>query len=105
MNDNTEKPCKQAAFELIHEYYYSLPNNGMLDHGINSCESRYNEAINCALIGVKRIILVLEFISIESNDPAVMKRINLYDKVEEELNRILSGESKMTFEEFIGWQS
>ncbi len=72
---------RKAALEIIHEYYYALPNNGSLNHGLMSCDRRYKEAIQCALTGVKRLILTLEFISTESNDPRIMSRINIYDKV------------------------
>jgi hypothetical protein len=51
---------RKAALEIIHEYYYALPNNGYLNHGLLSCDRRYKEAIDCALIGVKRLILMLE---------------------------------------------
>ena len=79
---------RKAALEIIHEYYYALPNNGSLNHGLMSCDRRYKEAIQCALTGVKRLILTLEFISVESNDPAIMDRINFYDKVQDELYKI-----------------
>ena len=46
-------PHQKAALEIIHDYYFMLPNNGSLNSGINSCDSRYKEAIECALIGVK----------------------------------------------------
>lgn len=84
-------PCQKAALEIIHEYYFMLPNNGLLHEGINSCESRYKEAIECALIGVKRLILTLEFMSIEPNSAFVMDRINFYDEVESELYKIKDG--------------
>ena len=66
---------REAAFDIIHEYYYALPNNGYLNHGLLSCEKRYKEAIDCALIGVKRLMLTLEFMSIESNDPRIMSKL------------------------------
>jgi hypothetical protein len=37
-------PHQKTALELIHDYYFMLPNNGSLNSGINSCESRYKEA-------------------------------------------------------------
>ena len=76
---------RNTALEIINEYYYSLPNNGSLNHGLMSCDKRYKEAVECALIGVNRLILTLEFMSIESNDPAIMNRINFYDGVQSEL--------------------
>jgi hypothetical protein len=91
---------RKAALEIIQEYYYSLPNNGYLTHGLMSCDRRYKEATQCAIIGVKRIILILEFMSTESNDPAIMDRINSYDKVQDEIYKIQSTNSKMTVDEF-----
>jgi hypothetical protein len=90
---------RKAALEIIHEYYYALPNNGYLNHGLLSCDKRYKEATQCALIGVKRIILILEFMSTESNDPAVMGRINFYDKVQDELYKIQADNHKMKLNE------
>jgi hypothetical protein len=90
---------RKAALEIIHEYYYALPNNGYLNHGLLSCDKRYKEATQCALIGVKRIILILEFMSTESNDPAIMGRINFYDKVQDELYKIQANNHKMKLNE------
>ena len=85
---------KKAAYEIIHEYYFMLPNNGYMYGGCNSCDSRYKEAIDCALLSVKRIILTLEFMSIEPNSAFVMDRINFYDEVQSELYKIKDGDSK-----------
>ena len=82
---------RKAALEIIHDYYFMLPNNGSLNSGINSCDSRYKEAIECALIGVKRLILTLEFMSVEPNSAFVMDRINFYDEVQAELYKIKEG--------------
>ena len=90
---------REAAFDIIHEYYYALPNNGYLNHGLLSCEKRYKEAIDCALIGVKRLILTLEFMSIESNDPRIMSRINFYDEVQSELYEIQANKRELTLDE------
>jgi hypothetical protein len=49
---------RNKAFEIIEKYYYALPNNGYLNHGLLSCEKRYKEAIQCALICVDEIINV-----------------------------------------------
>ena len=46
---------REKANDLVNRYYYMLPNNGSINEGINSCESRYNEAIQCALIAVNEI--------------------------------------------------
>jgi hypothetical protein len=48
--------AKKQAHQLILKYYYSLPNNGSHNVGINNCESRYREAISCALICVDIIL-------------------------------------------------
>jgi hypothetical protein len=92
-----------AALEIIHEYYYALPNNGYLNHGLLSCDRRYKEAIDCALIGVKRLILTLEFMSIESDAAFIMDRINLYDEVQTELYKIKDGNSKLSLNEWNEW--
>jgi len=84
---------RKAALEIINEYYYALPNNGYINHGLLSCDRRYKEGIQCAIIGVKRIILILEFMSTESNDPAIMGRINFYDKIQDELYKIQADNS------------
>lgn len=47
---------REKANDLINRYYYMLPNNGELNSGINSCESRYNEAIECAFITVDELM-------------------------------------------------
>jgi hypothetical protein len=46
-----ETPNEHAR-DMINKYYYTLPNNGSPNVGINSCESRYKEAIECALINI-----------------------------------------------------
>jgi hypothetical protein len=94
-------PHQKAAHEIIHEYYFMLPNNGSLNHGPLSCDKRYKEAVQCALVGIKRLILTLEFMSIKSNDPAIMDRINFYDEVQSELYKIKDGDSKLSWEDLI----
>jgi hypothetical protein len=47
---------RQKANDLVNRYYYMLPNNGELNSGINSCESRYNEAIGCAFVAIDELI-------------------------------------------------
>jgi hypothetical protein len=94
---------RKAALEIIHEYYYALPNNGYLNHGLLSCDRRYKEAIDCALIGVKRLILTLEFMSIESDAAFIMDRINLYDEVQTELYKIKDDNSKLSLNEWNEW--
>jgi hypothetical protein len=94
-------PHQKAAHEIIHEYYFMLPNNGSLNHGLLSCDKRYKEAVQCALVGIKRLILTLEFMSTESNDPAIMDRINFYDEVQSELYKIKDGDSKLSWDDLI----
>jgi hypothetical protein len=65
-----------------------LPNNGSLNSGINSCDSRYKEGIECALLSVKRLILTLEFMAVESDAAFIMDRINFYDEVQDELYKM-----------------
>jgi hypothetical protein len=47
---------REKANDLVNRYHYMLPNNGKLNEGINSCESRYNEAIECAFVTVDEIL-------------------------------------------------
>ena len=94
-------PHQKAALELIHDYYFMLPNNGSLNEGINSCESRYREAIYCALVCVKKIILTLEFMAVESDAAFIMDRINFYDEVQSELFKVQRGDSKFSIDEFM----
>lgn len=94
-------PHQKAAHELINEYYFMLPNNGSANEGINSCESRYKEAVDCALLSVKQLILTLEFMLMENNDSYIMDRINFYDEVTSELYGIKNGYSKLSWEELI----
>ena len=94
-------PHKKAAYEIIHEYYFMLPNNGYMYGGCNSCDSRYKEAIDCALLSVKRIILTLEFMLFENNDSYVMDRINFYDEVQSELYKIKNSDSKLSWEDLM----
>jgi len=51
---------KDEAYELVLSFYYRLPNNGRIKTGINSCESRYKEALICAAFTVEKIISALE---------------------------------------------
>jgi len=51
---------KEKAIDLKNRYYYALPNNGSLNQGINSCESRHAEAIKCALIAVDEILPIVQ---------------------------------------------
>jgi hypothetical protein len=85
-------PHQKAALEIINDYYFMLPNNGYMYGGCNSCDSRYKEGIECALLSVKRIILTLEFMSMEPNSAFVMDRINFYDEVQAELYKIKDGD-------------
>ena len=94
-------PHQKAALELIYDYYFMLPNNGSLNTGINSCESRYKEAVDCALLSVKQLILTLEFMAMEPNSAFVMDRINFYDEVQSELYGIKNGYNKLSIGELI----
>jgi hypothetical protein len=92
---------RRVALEIIHDYYFMLPNNGSLNSGINSCDSRYKEGIECALLSVKRIILTLEFMTVESDAVFIMDRINFYDEVQAELYKIKEGNGGVSFDELI----
>lgn len=68
---------KDKAKDLINKFYYSLPNNGFINEGINSCESRWKEAVTCALIAVDEML---------SNCYEVMKPF--WQEVKEEIEKI-----------------
>ena len=50
---------RAEAQDLVLSFYYRLPNNGSLKTGINSCESRYKEAVVCAMVTVNKIISIV----------------------------------------------
>ena len=94
-----ETPYEHAK-TMIHRYYYMLPNNGSHDQGINNCESRYKEAIECALISIDDIISELEFIIIRTTgtgnelDGYIMDKINFNDQIKTELIKIQANKDK-----------
>jgi hypothetical protein len=47
---------REKANDLVNRYYYMLPNNGSLSEGVNNCDSRYKEAIECAFVTVDEIL-------------------------------------------------
>lgn len=81
----------EYARDMINKYYYTLPNNGSPNVGINSCESRYKEAIECALINIDGITLELSFILnkilLTSNklEGYIADRIEFYDNIRSEI--------------------
>lgn len=46
---------KTPAKELVVKFYYKLPNNGTKDWGLNSCDRRWNEAVDCALLCIEQL--------------------------------------------------
>ena len=46
----------EKSKELVDRFYLSLPNNGHINSEINSCESRYDEAIDCAIITCDEVL-------------------------------------------------
>ena len=95
---------EEFAREILLRYYYTLPNNGSLNHGLNSCESRYKEAIDCALIEVENIIVELEFIIIKMMEKGnelegyIMDKINVYDQIKTELIKMQTEKESKTGE-------
>jgi hypothetical protein len=47
---------KEKATELVNKFYFKLSNNGSLSMGLNSCDARHKESIQCALIAVDELI-------------------------------------------------
>lgn len=68
---------QEKAKDVVNKFYYSLPNNGSIKEGINSCESRWKEAVTCALIAVDEIL---------NHCYEVMKPF--WQEVKEEINKL-----------------
>jgi hypothetical protein len=49
---------KEKATELVNKFYFKLSNNGSLSMGLNSCDARHKESIQCALIAVEEILFI-----------------------------------------------
>jgi hypothetical protein len=80
---------EQKAKDLVNKFYYSLPNNGSIKEGINSCESRWKEAVMCALIAVDEII----HNNNEINGPGdgwmyVEESTDFWQQVKQEINKL-----------------
>lgn len=88
--EQKESP-KEKALEIIHEFYYNLPNNGFLTEGVNSCESRYKEAIQCASITVRHMMDVyasaLHSIGVDKETAEITKSPYL-SAVKEEIEKV-----------------
>ena len=69
---------KEKARDLVNSFYYALPNNGSQE-GLNSTTSRYQEAIQCALIAVDEI-LNLDYFSEEGRE--------YYREVKQEIEKL-----------------
>ena len=89
-------PHQKGALELVHDYYFLLPNNGSANEGINSCEARYKEAIYCALVCVKKIIEALQAHSWQNR-----QEIEHYNEVLSELFKIQAGNSAVSLDELL----
>jgi hypothetical protein len=69
---------KDKSKELVNKFYYTLPNNGHVNQGINSCASRYDEAKKCAIIAVNEI---LDVDCHDMSEELFDKHIEYYSKV------------------------
>jgi hypothetical protein len=92
-------PSEKAKI-LVHTFYYKLPNNGYLDEGINSANSRYNEAIMCALVTVDEIIELLEDNGLTFTEYHDRTTIEYWLQVKQEINKLY--DSRSTTENPIG---
>lgn len=73
---------KQHALMFIYKFYFALPNNGYLNIGFCSCNQRYAEALQMALIAVEEIIKVI--------DPDTQfKNWMQYKEIKEEIENII----------------
>lgn len=77
---------KAEAQDLVLSLYYKLPNNGLLYEGINSCDSRYKEALMCAKFTTERILDVLGSQSTQSTNNS--EEIEHFKQVLEEIEKL-----------------
>ena len=81
---------QEKAKDLVNKFYYSLPNNGSIKEGINSCESRWKEGVMCAIIAVDEMF---EFMRLDDQESGTMsnansKWVNYWLEVKEEINKL-----------------
>lgn len=76
---------KETAKELIASFYYVLPNNGFINEGINSCNSRWKEAKACAQIAVDRI---LKELNDNCNTAGCIGRKKHYEETKEQIEKL-----------------
>ena len=68
---------KEKALDLIHSFYYALPNNGSRE-GLNSTTRRYQEGVQCALIAVDEMISqMLSLMKVFNEDRSEFEAIEL----------------------------
>ena len=91
MLENLTNPS--PARQLINNFYYQLPNNGYLNEGLLSCEKRYKEAIDCALICVDRIIPIARW-GCDIDGEIEVDSKEYYMKIKEELIQIRNEQNK-----------
>ena len=61
LEDNKpQMTVKEKAHKLISKFYYSLPNNGYISDGLLSCDNRWKEGTDMAIIAVDMIIEALD---------------------------------------------
>jgi hypothetical protein len=94
---------KEEANKLINKFYYTLPNNGSINDGINSCTSRYNEAIECALIAVNVILKNFGTLTEGKQHYAAHCTVQHYEETKQWIQKIKDQEpdAKLTFKEFV----
>ena len=78
---------RKSALEIIHKFYYQLPNNGYLNEGLLSCDRRYKEATTCALICIDEMIMIARWGGDIDNEIEDGSK-EYYMKIKEELIQI-----------------
>ena len=86
-NNKTEHEniFKQKARELLHKFYFSLPNNGSFT-GINNINDRWDEGKKCAIMAIDEIINALKIADITSMDGSWY--INEWLEVKQQLEKL-----------------
>lgn len=79
----------EKAKQLVHRFYFSLPNNGSFT-GINNINRRWEEGKNCALIAVDEIIntLNMDIRDLDVRGSVLLDLIHYWREVKQEIEKL-----------------
>ena len=79
---------KEKATELVNKFYFKLSNNGSLSMGLNSCDARHKESIQCALIAVDEILNNFGLRTNGQNFYTEYRAVEYYQDVKKEIEKL-----------------